>query len=215
MVPKDATKADNTRNDILRQLREFLDPLAGGPDRQGWEPGRDVYVSEIAAEIERVPGVDHVDSISLQTPARQQQLLQLGADVTPRWDIPAGSQVSTLDERIKLILGASLPKANPLQRLNVYGLNVGDQVLFIAADGVVQADTRLASQLVDLFEIKFDRPIEFASTADFTKWLKDLGDAPWAGIRRRAFLAADTHPWDRMLNSTPPPNRPERLPCEA
>jgi uncharacterized phage protein gp47/JayE len=180
VMPKDVTKADNTRNDILQQLREFLDPLAGGPDREGWEPGRDVYVSEVAAEIERVPGVDHVDTdtISLYTPTRQQQLLQIGADVIPDCDIPAGSQVSTLDERIKLILGASLPKANPLQRLNVYGLNVGEPVLLTGSDGAVQADTRLASQLVDLFEIKFDQPIEFASTADFAKWLEDLGDAP-------------------------------------
>ncbi len=69
VTPKDPAKADATRNAIEQQLQAFLDPLIGGPDRQGWEPGRDVYISEVAAEIERVPGVDHLGDTSLHTPS--------------------------------------------------------------------------------------------------------------------------------------------------
>jgi WD40 repeat protein len=506
VVPKDLAQADNTRNDILRQLREFLDPLEGGPDRQGWEPGRDVYISEIAAEIERVPGVDVIATVSLHTPARQQQLLQLlpdelrrltghtnwvvsaayspdgttivtashdqtayiwdastGNDLRPLigqtgavtsavyspdgttivtashdqtariwdagtgeelrrltghtgvvtsavycpdgksivtashdqtariwdagtgrelrrltghthwvvsaayspdgksivtashdqtariwdagtgqelrrltghtgavtsaayspdgttivtasydktaciwdgstgqelrrlaghtgavtsaayspdgktivtashdqtvriwdastakelrrltghtgaatsavyspdgksivtashdqtariwdarserdllWDMPAGSQVSTFDERVKLVLGSALPKNETLHQIIVHGLNVGDQVLFVASDGAVQADTRLASQLVDLFEIKFDKPIKFASKAEFTMWVKDLGDAPGlASADGRLWLPipsmGQNAQFDTNFDPTAEPNRP-------
>ncbi len=181
VTPLDPAEADAVRNGVLRRLEAFLDPLGGGPDRDGWTPGRDVYVSEVAAEIEQAPGVDHVAGITLQTPARQQQLVQLPAPTTlspDSSDFPAGSLVSTFDERIRLILGASLSRGQPFEQLNVYGLNVGDRLRFVAASGAAQAETRLASRLVDLFEIGFDRPIEFTGVDEFNRWADDLGGAP-------------------------------------
>lgn len=178
VTPQDPAQADAVRNGVLRRLEAFLDPLGGGPDRDGWEPGRDVYVSEVAAEIEQVQGVDHVAGITLQTPARQQQLVQLLGPATLPYDLPAGSQVSTLDERIRLILGISLARAQPFEQLNVYGFNAGDRVQFVASGGAAQAETRLAGRLVDLFEISFDRPIEFAGLGEFHRWAGDLGEAP-------------------------------------
>ncbi len=94
------------------------------------------------------------------------------------WNIPAGSQVSTIDERIKLVLGASLSASEPVGQFNVFGLNVGDQVRLIAARGALQADTHLAGRLADLFEIVFHQPIAFADHTDFEQWLSDLGSAP-------------------------------------
>ena len=41
-------------------LREFLDPLGGGPAGLGWPFGRDVFRSEIMTVIDGVAGVDHV-----------------------------------------------------------------------------------------------------------------------------------------------------------
>jgi hypothetical protein len=46
-------------------LESFLHPLRGGPDRQGWAPGRGVYLSDVAAVLERVPGVDYVSELAL------------------------------------------------------------------------------------------------------------------------------------------------------
>jgi uncharacterized phage protein gp47/JayE len=47
-------------------LKNFLDPLHGGPGGAGWPLGRDVYVSEVVEVIAGVPGVDHVLSIDLE-----------------------------------------------------------------------------------------------------------------------------------------------------
>lgn len=46
-------------------IETFLHPLRGGPDRTGWDPGLDVYLSDLAAVLERVDGVDHVRELSL------------------------------------------------------------------------------------------------------------------------------------------------------
>ncbi len=46
-------------------LNAFLHPLTGGPDGQGWGLGRDVYLSDIAAVLAGVPGVDAIRVLSL------------------------------------------------------------------------------------------------------------------------------------------------------
>jgi predicted phage baseplate assembly protein len=48
------------RNRVDAALREFLDPLRGGPAGLGWPFGRDVFRSEIMAVIDGVAGVDHL-----------------------------------------------------------------------------------------------------------------------------------------------------------
>ncbi len=50
---------------ILAALDAFLDPLTGGPAGLGWPFGRSVYRAEILQLIANVPGVDHVNSMSL------------------------------------------------------------------------------------------------------------------------------------------------------
>ena len=46
-------------------LEQFLHPLRGGPDRRGWLPGRSVFVSDLAAVLEQVEGVDYVEELTL------------------------------------------------------------------------------------------------------------------------------------------------------
>ncbi len=43
----------------------FLHPLEGGPSGRGWRPGEDVYLSDLAAVVERVDGVDHSRELAL------------------------------------------------------------------------------------------------------------------------------------------------------
>jgi predicted phage baseplate assembly protein len=53
---------------IVVALNAFFDPLHGGPDGTGWPLGRNVYISEVLQKIDETPGVDHVDSLSLEVP---------------------------------------------------------------------------------------------------------------------------------------------------
>lgn len=48
---------------IRTELEAFFHPLTGGEEENGWDFGRDVYISEIYAVIERIDGVDHVESV--------------------------------------------------------------------------------------------------------------------------------------------------------
>jgi hypothetical protein len=48
----------------------LLHPLYGGPDGAGWEPGRDVYLSDLAAVLERTEGIDYVDQLAISVEGR-------------------------------------------------------------------------------------------------------------------------------------------------
>jgi hypothetical protein len=48
-----------------RALSTFLHPLTGGPGSDGWPFGRDVYLSDVAAVLEALDGVDYVATINL------------------------------------------------------------------------------------------------------------------------------------------------------
>ncbi len=50
---------------VTEALRQFIDPLSGGPKQQGWLFGRPVYRSEIYQVIEEVEGVACVDMVTL------------------------------------------------------------------------------------------------------------------------------------------------------
>lgn len=65
IVPVLFEEADMVRQRVIARLIKFFHPLSGGPDETGWEFGRDAHVSEVAAVIEAVEGVDHVKTISL------------------------------------------------------------------------------------------------------------------------------------------------------
>ena len=73
VVPVEPEEADEVELAILGRLEAFLHPLTGGPSRTGWELGRDVYLSEICAEIEAVAGVDHVAGVQLQSSLQQRR----------------------------------------------------------------------------------------------------------------------------------------------
>jgi len=57
--------AAQVQSEIVARLRDFLHPLRGGPDRNGWPLGRDVYRSEILQVIDETAGVDFVISLEL------------------------------------------------------------------------------------------------------------------------------------------------------
>ncbi len=65
IAPVDLTNARVVLDTVNRQLATFLHPLSGGPDGTGWPFGRSVFLSDVAAVLEAVPGVDYVQTINL------------------------------------------------------------------------------------------------------------------------------------------------------
>ena len=50
---------------VKQALERFLHPLTGGPDQCGWSFGRDVYLSDVAAVVEPLSGVDYASRLEL------------------------------------------------------------------------------------------------------------------------------------------------------
>lgn len=176
VVPVNPIQADNTRKDILKQLAAFLDPIDGGPGRQGWQSGRDVYISEIKAEIEGVPGVDHVQSAFLRTPSRQQQFLYPDPMTSVTWTVPAGSRVSTFDDRLRAVLAGRLPENTPLEYLAIIGFNTGDTAGLARLQDPALFVRRVSILHEDAAEVIFDLPIDFSDDAAFAQWRNELGE---------------------------------------
>ena len=156
LVPQKPEETDKVQKAVLERLKIFLHPLKGGPeqaDREepGWQRGRDIFVSELYAQVENVPGVNYVKRITLQGSMLQYELCLDGPySPEPELDQPAGlpqttvisegTQVSTLDERKKLIL--SEPCRLQTARVDehrtlavaVRGFNVDDDVRLLMTD---------------------------------------------------------------------------------
>jgi|GEM_PF-743409 len=79
----DAAEAGAVEKRALATLAEFFHPLRGGPEGQGWELGRDVFLSDVAAVLERVAGVDFVKELTLL----------LGG-------VPQGERIAVADDRV-------------------------------------------------------------------------------------------------------------------
>ncbi len=60
---KPNTLADTIWERAENKLKQFMDPIKGGPDGTGWPFGRNVYKSELFHLIENIEGIDHVKGI--------------------------------------------------------------------------------------------------------------------------------------------------------
>jgi uncharacterized phage protein gp47/JayE len=98
IAPVDPAEAGAVEARARDALGEFFHPLRGGPDQRGWELGRDVFLSDVAAVLERVPGVDYVEELAL--------LLNGGLQ---------GEQIAVADDRI-VVAGAIRLKLKTAER---------------------------------------------------------------------------------------------------
>jgi predicted phage baseplate assembly protein len=57
--------SDEVRATVAQRIREYLDPLFGGPDALGWPFGRDLYLSEMQSVVQAVPGVEYAQDVTL------------------------------------------------------------------------------------------------------------------------------------------------------
>ena len=65
ITPSDPSQAGAVEQGVRDALERFLNPVTGGRDGAGWDLGRDVFISDIAAELERAAGVDFIESLEL------------------------------------------------------------------------------------------------------------------------------------------------------
>jgi predicted phage baseplate assembly protein len=65
VAPVDLNQAGPVGVAVRQALEAFFHPLTGGPGGQGWPFGRAVYLSDVAAVLETVPGVDYVQELDL------------------------------------------------------------------------------------------------------------------------------------------------------
>jgi len=65
IAPMDPAQAGEVEQRARQALQVFFHPLLGGSTANGWLPGRDVYLSDVATCLERIEGVDYVREMAL------------------------------------------------------------------------------------------------------------------------------------------------------
>jgi hypothetical protein len=65
VVPVNSSEAGTVETRSRQALNLLLHPLYGGPYGRGWEPARDVFLSDVASVLERVEGVNYVRELTL------------------------------------------------------------------------------------------------------------------------------------------------------
>ncbi len=65
VVPRSADKGGAVVAAARQALGAFLHPLTGGPGGAGWPFGRGIHLSDVAALLETLQGVDHADDLAL------------------------------------------------------------------------------------------------------------------------------------------------------
>ncbi|MEA5418993.1 putative baseplate assembly protein [Spirulina sp. CCNP1310] len=65
IVPVSITNAGTVKAAVEAKLQEFLHPLTGGRQGQGWDFGRIPHRSDLFAALEAVPGVSYVSSLEI------------------------------------------------------------------------------------------------------------------------------------------------------
>lgn len=65
IVPLDPAEGGVVRARTEETLSRFFHPLTGGPDGRGWPFGRDVHLSDVAASLEGLEGVDYAANVTL------------------------------------------------------------------------------------------------------------------------------------------------------
>ena len=133
---------------VKKRLTEFLHPVSGGSDRQnraGWQFGRDVFLSEIYAEIEDVPGVDRVKSGELRGSIdnlRAYISQPQSSDKQRIMAVPAGSIISTFDYRLRMALADPpvMEMVNAQMGVPLFGFKERDRVELVNGHDVVILD---------------------------------------------------------------------------
>lgn len=97
---RDPATAGAVEQAVRGAIAAFLHPLRGGADGRGWMPGRSVYLSDLAAVVERVPGVDFAERLAL---------LRDGAVLGQRAAVPETGTVVAGHIQLTVVTGEGRP----------------------------------------------------------------------------------------------------------
>lgn len=97
LSPRHPDDAGTMINGAKATLKTFLHPVFGGPEGRGWSPDRPIFASDVAAALEAVAGLDHVETLAL---------LVDGSAARDRVTPPPGRIVAAGDVRLTLAAAA-------------------------------------------------------------------------------------------------------------
>ena len=88
VAPLADVKETDLKPQVIAALSDFLDPLHGGEDGDGWPFGHNVFVSELYQLLDQLSGVDYVTGVTVSSddPARliyNERLELIGLTVKP------------------------------------------------------------------------------------------------------------------------------------
>ncbi len=65
IFPESIDEAALLESRLLKRIKAFLHPLYGGPEKRGWDFGRDLHISDVYALLESCRGVEHAAGLLL------------------------------------------------------------------------------------------------------------------------------------------------------
>jgi hypothetical protein len=122
------TEAKNIEKRIIDNLQHFFNPLYGGPDKKGWEFGRNVYISEVYELIENTAGVDYVDDLILRAGVQINKLELRNRSFSVSYPEHSAVDLNSKNGRITFFIAEVLPAGKEIDELYVVGFKEGDQV---------------------------------------------------------------------------------------
>ncbi len=117
---------------IIENLKRFFHPLIGGPEKEGWDFGRNVYISQVYEVIESTDGVDYVDGLTLNASVQMYKLI-LKESLILSDSYPEYSRVETSDGKLLFSLAENLPEEQ-IDTLTVMGFKEGDNIILSHQD---------------------------------------------------------------------------------
>ncbi|MFZ3058848.1 MAG: putative baseplate assembly protein [Candidatus Methanoperedens sp.] len=117
---------------IIDNLKRFFHPLIGGPEKEGWDFGRNVYISQVYDVIENTDGVDYVDELVLNASIQIYKLILMESLILSD-SYPENSRIETIDGKISFSLAEKLPEGK-IDALTVMGFKEGDSIILSHPD---------------------------------------------------------------------------------
>ncbi len=137
---------------IIDNLKRFFHPLVGGPEKEGWDFGRNVYISQVYEVIENTDGVDYVDELVLNASIQIYKLILMESLILSD-SYPENSQIESSDGKLSFSLAEKLPEEE-IDALTVMGFKEGDSIILSYQDKSANLVIRSVSHgmLCDILE---------------------------------------------------------------
>lgn len=101
MRPKPYFGADEVRQAVEDKLYAFLNPILGGQEGTGWPFGRSLFVADIMAAINTVPGVEFVRAVRLFPVSYERGQFVRGDEVL-QINLPPNGTISSYRHEVRL-----------------------------------------------------------------------------------------------------------------